>query len=303
MGTQLQGLVAAPHTPFDNSGSLNLGAIERQVQHLLQHGVRQVFVCGTTGESASLSVAEREQVAARWLAIAKGTPLQVIVHVGSNCVMDARHLAAHAELNEAQAIAALAPSYFKPNSLSVLVECMQSIAHCAPGIPFYYYEIPALTGIGLPAVAFLEEAANRIPTLAGIKFTNPDLMAYQLCLHANEGRWDVAWGCDEYVLAALALGGRSAVGSSYNFAAPIYQRLWKAFDEGDLQTARHEQFCSVRLIQILCKYGYMAASKAMMGMLDVPVGPPRLPQQRLSPDQYQQLQIELDSIEVWSWLH
>ena len=53
---------------------------------------------------------------------------------------------------------------------------------------------------------FLAQAPDRIPTLAGIKYTNADLMSYQLCLRAGNGRFDVPYGTDEWLLAALALG-------------------------------------------------------------------------------------------------
>ena len=82
---------------------------------------------------------------------------------------------------------------------------------------------------------FLEKAGDQVKTLAGIKFSNSDLLAYQLCLRAAGGRYDMPFGCDEYLLAALVLGCGGAVGSTYNFAAPIYQRLLAAFQRGDLQ--------------------------------------------------------------------
>lgn len=298
----LKGLVAAPHSPFSKSGEVNLAVIERQVEHLLANDISHAFVCGTTGESSSLSLVEREQIAQRWLEIAKGTKLQVIVHVGSNCLADARQLAAHAQAYGATAIAALAPSYFKPRSIATLVDCLADIAAAAPATPFYYYDIPVLTGISHPTVEFLTLAAKRIPTLAGVKFTNPDLMGFQLCLNADDKRWDIAWGCDEYMLAALALGAMGAVGSSYNFAAPIYHRLWKAFDLGDLGAARLEQMRSVRLIQLLAKFGYMAASKALMEMLDVSVGAPRLPQERLRSEQRPELRNELETLGFFDWI-
>ena len=68
------------------------------------------------------------------------------------------------------------------------------------------------------------------------------------------------FGCDEFLLAALALGAKGAVGSSFNFAAPIYLRLIAAFERGDLVTAREEQFRSVQIIQLLASYGYMGAA-------------------------------------------
>src|SRR5207253_2841920 len=88
-----------------------------------------------------------------------------------------------------------------------------------------------------------------------------------------DGPWDIPWGCDQYLLAAIALGALGAVGSTYNFSAPIYLRLISAFERGDLASAREEQWRSVRLIQLLERYRFMGAAKAVMGMLGVPVGP------------------------------
>ena len=87
---QLSGLVAATHTPFRADGALNLDIVEPQVAHLLQHGLTTAFIGGSTGESQSLSLDERSQLARRWFEITRGTPLKVIVHVGSNCLADAR---------------------------------------------------------------------------------------------------------------------------------------------------------------------------------------------------------------------
>src|SRR5262249_51432209 len=146
---------------------------------------------------------------------------------------DARALAAQAQSLGAAAIAALAPSYFKPKSLDTLVACCGEIAGAAPSLPFYFYDIPALTGVHFPMPEFLAVAPERVPTLAGIKFTNADLMAYQRCLHVQGGRFDIPWGVDEYLLAALALGAVGGVGSSFNFAAPLYHRMLAAFAQGD----------------------------------------------------------------------
>jgi N-acetylneuraminate lyase len=107
---------------------------------------------------------------------------------------------------------------------------------------------------------------------------------------------------DEYLLAAAALGAAGAVGSSYNFAAPVYHRLMAALARGDLATAREEQYRSVRLITVLAGYGYMAAAKEVMGRLGVPVGPPRLPHARLTPQQADDLGRALDRLGFMEWL-
>lgn len=300
--TRLTGLVAATHTPFHADGSLNLAIVEKQAAHLLANGVRTAFIGGSTGESHSLSLEERRALAKRWFEVTRGSEIKVVVHVGSNCLADATALAREAQELGARAVSALSPSYFKPRSLDVLIDCCAQIAGAAPATPFYFYDIPVLTGVNLAMPEFLAAAKERIPNLAGLKFTNPDLMSYQLCLRAGDGKFDCPWGIDEALLAALAMGATGAVGSTYNFAAPIYLRLMAAFAKGDLTAARAEQFRSVQLIQALARHGYMGAAKFLMKELGVDVGPARLPNSSLKPEQATALRAELESLGAFDWL-
>ena len=301
MTLKLHGLVAATHTPFAADGQLNLTAVARQAEHLYRDGVNTVFVGGSTGESHSLTVEERLALARRWSEIVRGSKLRLVVHVGSNCLADARSMAAQAQSFGAAAIAALAPSHFKPRSLDVLVACCAEIAGAAPSVPFYFYDIPALTGVQFSMPEFLAVASEQIPSLAGIKFSNADLMAYQRCLHAQDGRFDLPWGVDEYLLAALAVGAVGGVGSSYNFAAPLYYRMMAAFSRGDLAAARAEQYRSVQLIALLAEFGYLAAAKAVMGFLGVEVGLARLPNANLTVEQVNSLRQRLDGLNYFDW--
>lgn len=299
---RLTGLIAATHTPFHADGTLHLAIVEHQAAHLLANDVQAAFIGGTTGESHSLTLDERRALARRWMEVTRGSRLRVVVHVGSNCLADAAALVRQAQELGAAAISALAPSYFKPRTVTALVDCCAQIAGAAPDTPFYFYDIPSMTGVNLPMPEFLAEARARMPNLAGLKFTNPDLMAYQLCLRAESGAFDCPWGTDEALLAALAVGARGAVGSTYNFAAPIYNRLMAAFAKSDLATAREEQFRSVRLVQLLAGYGFMGAAKAVMKMLGVDVGPARLPNASLNIAQAATLQQELESLGFFDWI-
>ena len=283
--TPFVGLVPAVLTPFDAAGELNLAAVEPHANLLAADGVAGVFVGGTTGEFSSLTFEERLALAARWAAVVKGTPVRLVVHVGANCLPDAKHLAAHAQSVGAAAIAAVAPSYFKPKSLDVLIAWCAELAAAAPDTPFYFYDIPHLTGVAFPMVDFLEQAPERIPTLAGLKFTNLDLMTYQRVLRAGGGRFDVLYGFDEQLLAALVLGARGAVGTSYNFAAPMYNRLIAAAQAGDLATARAEQYRGVELIALLQRHGFLPAAKELMRVRGVDLGPVRLPHVPLTAEQ------------------
>ena len=299
---KLTGLVAATHTPFTADGSLNLPVVEKQAAHLVATGVTAAFINGTTGESHSLTVDERLSLADRWSAVTRGTALKLIVHVGANALKDAATLAAQAEKLRAHAVAALAPSYFQPRSIDTLIACCREITRAAPATAFYHYDIPGMTGVSLPMPDFLAAASDRLPTLAGVKFSNPDLMAYQKCLHFNNNHFDIPWGTDEYLLAALALGARGAVGSTYNFAAPIFTRMITAFNNNDLPTARTEQYRAVQLIDLLASFGYMPAAKATMSFLGVDVGPARLPHPPLAPAQTTQLRTALENLGLFNWL-
>jgi N-acetylneuraminate lyase len=284
------GLVCAVHTPFHEDGRLNLAAVEVQAQAV---PTTRVFIGGTTGECHSLTVQERLQLAERWARVAPSFGIDVIVHVGSNCLADAKTLAAQAQRLGVSAISAHAPSYFKPNSVPMLVACCQDIASSAPETPFYFYDIPSMTGVTLPMLDFLTQSMDAIPTFAGMKYTNTDLTTFLECQRLAEDRLALFWGIDEMLLAAWACGARQAVGSTYNFAMPIYQRLLDAFAHGDLSTARTHQLKSVELVRILGKRGYMASAKALMGMIGVDVGPPRLPHRSLTPTEKNELHGEL----------
>jgi N-acetylneuraminate lyase len=260
-------------------------------------GVRAVFVGGTTGECSSLTLDERLALTKQWVEVCRGTGLKVVVHAGANCLADARAIAAKGNELGVAAVAALAPSYFKPKSVESLVECCEHIAAAAPDTPFYFYDIPSMTGVSFPMTDFLERAADRIPTLAGLKFTNPDLTAFQRILRIRDGKFDILWGTDEYLLAALALGGGGAVGSTYNLAAPLFFKVTAAFERGDLAAARQHQFGAVELITMLFKSGHIAACKEAVRMRGVDLGGVRLPLANLTRESTAALRRELDELD------
>ena len=86
----------------------------------------------------------------------------------------------------------------------------------------------------MPMSGFLGKISDMLPNFAGIKYTHEDFMDFISCLNFKEGTYDMLWGRDECMLSALVLGCRGAVGSTYNYAAPLYLSLIDAFDRGDL---------------------------------------------------------------------
>ncbi len=297
----LRELVVATHSPFHADGSLAPGMVPAQAAFLAANGIRTVFITGSTGESHSLSCAEKLSLHAAWAVAGKDAGLRVIAHVGGNCIEDAKLLARAAERHGFAAISALAPSYYKPGSVPLLIECCATIAAEAPGTPFYYYDIPALTGVSFPMEEFLTQASERIPTLAGIKFTNPDLVSYRRSLEAAGSRYDLPWGVDEMLLAALATGARGGVGSTYNWAPKLYFNLIAAFEAGDMIEARRLQNVSIAMVDAIAATGFLGTAKALMGRLGLPVGPVRLPLGNPTEAQVDALVERLDQLGFQEW--
>lgn len=295
---QLHELVAAAHSPFHADGSLAPEVVPAQAAFLARNGTRTVFITGSTGESHSLTCAEKLALYDAWAAAGAASGLRVIAHAGSNCLTESQTLARRAEEHGFAAISALAPSYYKPNGVDGLVACCAAIAAAAPNTPFYYYDIPVLTGVSLPMERFLAVAPAAIPTLAGIKFTNPDLVSYRRSLEIAADRLDLPWGVDETLLAALATGARGGVGSTYNWAPQLYRDLIAAFESGDLATARQLQSLSIAMIDAIAATGYLGTAKAVMGRLGVDMGPARLPLTNPTEKQVDDLMVRLESMGV-----
>lgn len=295
MTPPLSGLIAAPFTPFDSDGEVALATIPQLAQLLARNGVSGAFVCGTTGEGASLSSAERRAVTEAWRA---ATPpgLKLAVHVGHLSLQESCALARHARQTGADAIASIAPSFFKPASACELVAWCAEVAKAAPELPFYYYHMPGMTGVTIPAHEFLAEAAGLIPNLAGVKFTHEDLADYAQCQAFDGRRYSILFGRDEILLDGLKLGAPGAVGSTYNYAAPLYRRIMSAHDAGDLAAAQEDQARARQFIDIMNRYGGLPAGKTIMKLIGIDCGPTRLPLSNLSPAQEISFHAELKSI-------
>lgn len=288
----LQGLIAATFTPMQEDGALNLNAVPAIADFVIGQGVDGLFVCGSTGEGTSLTGNERRAVSEAYIAAAAGR-VPVIVHVGHNSVQEASALAAHAAQAGANAIAATPPAYFRPTSVEILIECLQPVARAASDLPFYYYHIPALTGVHLPMIDFLAAARESLPTLAGIKFSNTQLNDLLSCVQFEGGRYNILFGADEMLLAGLAMGAAGAVGSTYNFLAPTYRGVIDAFEAGQISEAQHCQARATEIVHAILSHGGHNALKAAMCVLGEDCGPPRLPIAALTLDQLKSLETRL----------
>lgn len=298
---KMKGIVPAAYTPMNSDFSVNYDAIEKMAEYLHKVGTPQIFICGSTGEGCNMTTAERKLVAEAYVKHYNG---DVIVHVGHNSLADAADLAAHAQEIGAAAVSAISPSYFPMNSTEILFQSMKKIAAACSDTPFYYYHIPALTSAGANLVDFLEMADGEISNLRGVKFTNEQIHVFLACQRAAGGKYDVAFGYDEMMIAGWSAGSEAYVGSTFNFMSPLYSQLIEAAEAGNMEEARRLQHLSEKAIGIINSVGaFHPLVKTLISRLGVPCGPGRLPMGPVTEAQADELWNKLQDAGVGPYLN
>ena len=292
---KLTGLIAAPFTPFDETGEIDIEIIPKMLNMYERNGVNGAFIAGTTGECASLSHEEKKLLNNVWSEV-ESNSVKKIFMCGGTSINEIQELAELSQENGMDAISILSPYFIKPPSVEALVEFCKACAEAAPELLFYYYHIPGLTGANFPMLEFLKLADESIPQLKGIKYSLMDLYDFQACKIFADGKYNMLWGSDETLMAALAVGADGGVGSTYNYAAPLYNKMIKLLEDGDLEAARKEQYKSVQMVQLLIKYGGIGAGKAFMKLISLDCGWFRPPVRSVSEERMQLLKTELEEI-------
>ncbi|MEX2640068.1 MAG: dihydrodipicolinate synthase family protein [Balneolales bacterium] len=292
---KINGLVVAPFTPMKSGGEINLDMIPTLYETYARNGVIGAFINGSTGEGLSLTTNERKNITKVWSEIVS-RDFKLLVHVGHTSLEDAKELARHSSSLNVSGVSVVSPFYMKPTSVEDLVDYCAEIASCIPQTPFYYYHIPALTGVHFLMSDFLKVAKERIPTLAGIKFTDSDLNDYCVSYNYCNNRYDLMFGNDELLICGRLMGACGYIGSTYNLFPQLYLEIINAFDNGDLEKARNLQYKSILYVRTIGTYGYGSASKAVMKLVGLDCGPARLPLQKFDYSQLTELEEKLSDI-------
>ena len=301
MSFHITGLIPAVYTPMLPNGDINLDLIPAITQQLIDEGVSGLYVCGSTGEGPSLTREERMAVAEAYIQASAGR-VPVLVQVGHNSLREAQRLAEHAQASGADAISAVPPSYFRVASLPNLIEILAEILAAAPELPFYYYNIPHLSNAHIDVVKLLEASGERLPSLVGVKYSSSTVYEMQACTAVAGGRYNLLFGTDEMLLSGLVAGAHGAVGSTYNFAMPLYSRVVAAYEAGDIAEAQRYQALAAQMVRHVLPYGNPAL-KSMMSFIGLDCGPSRLPQTSLTVGQEAELRAKMEEIGFFDWGH
>ena len=267
-------------TPFAADGSVDLDQAARLPVHLVEQGSDGLVLCGTTGESPTLSWQEQHEIFAA-VKGAVGSRAALLAGSGSNCTAEAVEATREAASLGADGALVVVPYYNKPPQ-DGLEAHFRAVAQAAPGLPLMLYNIPGRTGTSLApeTTARLLECPNVVSFKAASGTTEEVSALRALC----GDRLAIYSGDDALTLPMLAVGAVGVVSVASHIAGPQISAMVKAFLAGDVAgaLALHEQLLP------LCKALFCTTNpipvKAALELSGWPVGAPRLPLLSAEPD-------------------
>ena len=276
---KFKGIFPALLTPFDENNRLNEKALEQLIEMNLKKGVRGFYVGGSTGEAFLLSESERKQLYRAAAQIADGR-CTLIAHIGAISTDQAAEFGKTALECGYDAISSVSPFYYSftfPEIKRYYFDIVNRV-----DLPMIIYNIPKYSGVTLSAEnigEFLED-----DRFIGVKHTSNDYFAMEQFKSAYPGKV-VFNGFDEMFLAGLAMGADGGIGSTYNFMAEKFVKMYALVKEGRISDAQPIQREVNRIIAALMKVGVLKAEKAIMKMMGIDCGTLRKPFAALSKEE------------------
>lgn len=265
------GACTALVTPFLN-GKVNYPMLEQLLKRQMEAGIRAVVICGTTGESPTLSDSEKLEMFRRAKQYVSSDCL-IIAGTGSNCTEHAVALSKAAETVGADALLVVSPYYNKATGEGLLAH--YSAIAGAVHIPVIAYNVPSRTGVDIPVEVC--RCLAMIPNMAGIKEASTDVRKVTK-IRAECPRDFAVWsGNDDLAAAVIALGGQGVISVLSNVAPVETQALAQAALDGDFDTAADLQTRLLPLIEALFSEVNPIPVKAAMKLIGYDCGDCRLP--------------------------
>lgn len=254
--TKYQGIIPAFYACYEDDGEISPERVETLTKHLIEKGVKGVYVGGSSGEYIYQSVEERKIVLEHVMKAAEGK-LTVIAHVACNNTSDSKKLAAHAQALGVDAIAAIPPIYFHLPEYAI-AEYWNDISSAAPDTDFVIYNIPQLAGVALTMPLFREMKKN--PRVAAVKNSSMPVQDIQMFKMEGGKGFVVFNGPDEQLVSGLAMGADGGIGGTYGVMPELYLRIKELTDVGKIEEAREIQYAADEIIYGMCScHGNMYA--------------------------------------------
>ena len=272
-------------TPMKDNGEVNYEVLSELIEEQIAGGTDAIIICGTTGESATLSEEEHSDVIRYTIEKVAGR-IPVIAGTGSNCTATALKLSTQAEKDGADALLLVTPYYNKATQ-NGLIAHYTTIAN-AVNLPIILYNVPSRTGCNLlpETIAYL---AKNVKNIVAVKEASGNISQVAKIMQLTDGKIDLYSGNDDQVVPILSLGGSGVISVLSNVAPRETHDMVQKFLDGDVAGSREIQLRALPLIDALfCEVNPIPV-KAALNLMGKEVGPLRLPLTEMEPQNQERL--------------
>jgi 4-hydroxy-tetrahydrodipicolinate synthase len=280
-------VLTAMITPFQADGHVNYALAEELAANLADHGTDTLVVCGTTGESPTLSWDEEYEL---FLAVKRAVAdkAKVIAGTGSNSTAEAIAATQKADKLGLDGSLQVVPYYNKPPQEG-LYQHFRAIAEASPDFPIMLYNIPGRTGQNMTAETIIRLA--EIPNILAVKEASGNLDQVSQIRRSTPPEFGIYSGDDSLTLPLLAVGGQGVVSVASHLVGDQIQAMVQAFEQGHIQKSIQIHLQLFPLFKALFLTTNPIPLKAALQLQGWQVGSPRLPLTEASADVVQALRV------------
>ena len=259
-------------TPFNEDKSVDVVALERIVNHVIEGGADFLVALGTTSEAPTLSAAEKKLVVDTILKTNAGR-LPVLLGMGGNNTQAVIDQIKAQDFNGIQGILSVVPYYNKPNQRGMKAH-FEAIADASP-VPVILYNVPGRVGVNLQAATCVALAKH--PNIIAVKEASGNLMQIMEILRDKPADFDVLSGDDGITQPLMALGAQGVISVAANAYIKPFSKMMKALKEGQTEEALQLHYAMLRMNQLIFADGNPAGIKCLMNQMGLCKNVLRLP--------------------------
>lgn len=280
-----EGAGVAIITPFLPNGEVNYPKMEELVEEQIAGGTDAIIVCGTTGESSTMTHKEHLDVI-RFVCEKVNKRIPVVAGTGSNSTSEAIYLSKEAEKAGADGLLVVTPYYNKATQ-NGLIAHFKAIA-AAVTIPILLYHIPGRTGVTMTPQTMVT-LCKEVPNIVGVKEASGNFSTIAKIMSLADGCVDLYSGNDDQIVPLLSLGGKGVISVLSNVAPQQTHDICESYFKGDVKKSAQMQLDAIELIDALfCEVNPIPV-KAAMNLMGKEVGSLRLPLTEMEPQNQERL--------------
>ena len=260
-------------TPFKEDESIDYDRLDELINFHCENGTDSIIICGTTGESATMTEEEHLECVKFTIERTKGR-IPVIAGTGSNCTRTAVEMSREAESYGADGLLLVTPYYNKATQAGLIAHYTAVAKEVKT--PIIMYSVASRTGCNIEP-ATVAALVNNVENIVGIKEASGNIGQVARIMALTDGNIDLYSGNDDQIVPLLSLGGKGVISVLSNIAPRETHDMCEKFFEGDVKGSAELQLRALPLVdQLFCEVNPIPVKKAMQ-LIGMDCGGLRMP--------------------------